>query len=391
MIFFKKSKLKTLYYKPLQIAKRNRFILKRILVIDDVEIIRDSVRDILELNDYLVDTAQDGKIGLDLAEQNPPDLIICDVDMPIMNGYQVLDRVKEDPKLAMIPFIFLTAKTQQFEMREGMDLGADDYITKPFDHMDLLNSVEARFKKKKLIESEVNSKITELKLQLASTLPHEFKTPLNGIIGPSQLLIDGFEDFSHEEMKEFLEMINRSALRLNDLVDKFLYYNQLELKLLTEDQNQVVPEKKVTHNVSAIIENIIGDYTNSFDREKDVEIDVDDASILMGQDEFERILEEIGSNCFKFSNPNDKIKVSASIENDEYVIELYNQGIGFAPAQIKQIGAYNQFDRNVYEQQGIGLGLIISKRICQSNNAIFEIESEQEVYAKVIIKIPIQK
>jgi len=177
--------------------------LKRILVIDDVEIIRESVQDILEIHDYIVDTAEDGIQGLDKAEKHKPDLIICDVDMPKMNGYQVLERVKENPDLAMVPFIFLTAKTQQYEVREGMDLGADDYISKPFDHMDLINSVEARFRKKSMIDSDVKSQINEIKLKLATTLPHEFKTPLNGIIGPSQLLIDGFEDFSGEELKEF--------------------------------------------------------------------------------------------------------------------------------------------------------------------------------------------
>jgi DNA-binding response OmpR family regulator len=124
-----------------------------ILLIEDNAEMAENISSILQLAKYNVVHAPNGKIGVDLAQQNHPDLIICDVMMPELDGYGVLHILNSDPDTASIPFIFLTAKADRSDFRTGMNLGADDYITKPFDGVDLLKVVEMRLKKNELMKS----------------------------------------------------------------------------------------------------------------------------------------------------------------------------------------------------------------------------------------------
>jgi CRP-like cAMP-binding protein/AmiR/NasT family two-component response regulator len=128
--------------------------MKRILLIEDNNEIRENTSEILELDGYEVLTAENGKIGVELASSAKPDLIICDIMMPVLDGYSVLYLLSKNPETENIPFIFLTAKADRPDFRKGMEMGADDYITKPFDDVDLLNAIESRFKKIELIEKK---------------------------------------------------------------------------------------------------------------------------------------------------------------------------------------------------------------------------------------------
>src|ERR1051325_11375007 len=131
--------------------------MKKILLIEDNPEVRENTTEILELAGYKVTSAPNGKVGVELVQKNKPDLIICDIMMPDLDGYGVLHILSKKSETAAIPFIFLTAKTEKVDIRKGMNLGADDYLTKPFDDTDLLNAVEARLQKaqmqQKLYES----------------------------------------------------------------------------------------------------------------------------------------------------------------------------------------------------------------------------------------------
>jgi DNA-binding response OmpR family regulator len=124
--------------------------MKRILLIEDNPDVRENTQEILTLAGYDVVTAENGKIGVEQAQQLLPDLIICDIMMPELDGYGVLHILSKKNETAGIPFIFLTAKTENADIRKGMNLGADDYLTKPFDDTDLLNAIEARLRKSNL-------------------------------------------------------------------------------------------------------------------------------------------------------------------------------------------------------------------------------------------------
>lgn len=133
--------------------------MKKILLIEDNEDIRSNTAEILELSNYEVIVAENGKIGVLKALENVPDLIICDIMMPELDGYGVLHALQKNDTTKNIPFIFLTAKTERNDMRKAMDFGADDYLTKPFDGTELLSAVNGRLKKMELLKEDRQSNV----------------------------------------------------------------------------------------------------------------------------------------------------------------------------------------------------------------------------------------
>jgi DNA-binding response OmpR family regulator len=128
--------------------------MKNILVIDDNTAIRENTAEILSLAGYKTNTAENGKVGVEIAIKEIPDLIVCDIMMPELDGYGVLHLLKKNAATENIPFIFLTAKTERTDFRKGMEMGADDYITKPFDDLELLKAIEIRLKKMEIITAQ---------------------------------------------------------------------------------------------------------------------------------------------------------------------------------------------------------------------------------------------
>ena len=144
--------------------------MKQLLLIEDNNEIRENTAEILELAGYKVSTAENGKLGVEMALKQRPDLIICDIMMPVLDGYGVLHLLNKNSELTGIPFIFLTAKAERNDFRKGMEMGADDYITKPFSDIELLNAVESRIKKTELLAKNYNADADGMYQML-----HEFK------------------------------------------------------------------------------------------------------------------------------------------------------------------------------------------------------------------------
>ncbi len=134
----------------------------KILLIEDNLEMRENIAEILELSDYQVFTAENGKIGVEIAKEELPDLIICDIMMPELDGYGVLKLLSRIPTTSSIPFIFLTAKSEKTDFRKGMTLGADDYLTKPFDDLDLIETVELRLKKSQVWKRQAENNGSKL-------------------------------------------------------------------------------------------------------------------------------------------------------------------------------------------------------------------------------------
>ena len=131
--------------------------MKKILVIEDEPAVRANILELLELEDFYGIGAENGLIGVLWALEHLPDLIICDIMMPELDGYGVLTTLRREPLTALIPFIFLSAKADKTDLRQGMELGADDYLTKPFTGNELLNAIAARFEKQRAITQQYNS------------------------------------------------------------------------------------------------------------------------------------------------------------------------------------------------------------------------------------------
>jgi CheY-like chemotaxis protein len=196
---------------------------KRILVVEDNELLRVNLEDILTSEGYEVVIAVDGGEGYEKAQATLPDLIISDIQMPVMNGLDLLELLQRNPLTESIPVIIFSAHTEPTYIRKGMSIGADDYITKPFKIDDLLSTITARLKKRE----KQNQKADNFKNTVIKKVAHELRTPLISILSYPQLLKDNIDDLSIEEIKEIAENMKQSGDAMYRNVEKILLYSEL--------------------------------------------------------------------------------------------------------------------------------------------------------------------
>src|SRR5215475_7014571 len=162
--------------------------MKKILVIDDEEWLREMVHLALSQKGFDVIEAGNGAMGIEVARKELPDLILCDVNMEKINNYLTLSSLRNEPATASIPFILMTGLADNAGMRHGMELGADDYLPKPFSIDALYAAVDARLKKAQVVRQEAERKLSDLRDNISLMLPHELRTPLNGILAYGEIL-----------------------------------------------------------------------------------------------------------------------------------------------------------------------------------------------------------
>src|SRR5258708_22437317 len=162
--------------------------MKKILVIDDEEWLREMVQLALRQKGYGVIEAENGAVGIEVARKELPDLILCDVNMDKVDGYLTLSSLRNEPATALIPFILMTGLADNAGMRHGMELGADDYLPKPFTIDGLYAAVEARLRKAQTFRQESEKRLADLRDNISLMLPHELRTPLNGILAYGEIL-----------------------------------------------------------------------------------------------------------------------------------------------------------------------------------------------------------
>ena len=148
--------------------------MKKVILIEDDTALRENTAELLELSGYEVRTAPNGKVGLLEVANFFPDIIVCDIMMPLLDGYGVLEALSKDQSTKYIPFIFLSAKTEKHEVRKGMDLGADDYLTKPFDESDLISAIESRLAKTAILKERNKNAKDEKKEDILMSLKTSF-------------------------------------------------------------------------------------------------------------------------------------------------------------------------------------------------------------------------
>lgn len=356
--------------------------MKRILVIEDEDNLRENLTEILSFEGYEILQAENGKLGLQIALEHIPDLILCDVMMPEMDGYEVLAALRENPATRLIPFILLTALAEREKMRKGMELGADDYIVKPFGISELLQSVNSRFKKSKAVQEHTEAALNELRLNLISQLPHELRTPLNGIIGFGQLLQDNPTTYGPQEVAEFGTAIYKSGQRLYRLIQNYLIYAQLELKNVDASDGEELDEAGLICRKKA------EEVAKRYNREADLLVYAGVTRVFAKRDNFEKIVEELVDNAFKFSEPGKRVIVTCQMAGGTFKLSVVDHGRGIAQDDIRRIGAYMQFDRMLHAQQGSGLGLIIARRIVELMQGEFTLESKVGEGTTIQVSLP---
>lgn len=346
----------------------------RILVVEDEEIVRSNILQFLENEGYELDEAESGFDALRKIEKSIPDLIISDIMMPGMDGYELVKRVQTNPATADIPIILLTARADTQDVRRGMEFGADDYITKPFRGNDLIEAVKTRLKKKE----NYKRKFEELKSNISLYIPHELRTPLVSIIGFADLLTTSLNDLEHSEIEEMAARVKNASLKLYDRIEKFIYFSELELSKSIELKEA---EFTITeHFVSSLLK------TKFKDKEPDkIEIKIEETTLSIPEDYFTRIIIELVENAFKFTGNNPDIKVTGQKRDNNYFLCVEDNGRGMSEDEINQIHVFRQFKREMFQQEGNGLGLAIVRNILKITKGELKIESNNESFTKVCV------
>lgn len=361
---------------------------KTILVIEDEPAIRNDLVTILNLSDYNTLDAPNGRLGIELAQENLPDLIISDIMMPEVDGFAVLKELQKKTETSDIPFLFLSAKSAKLDIREGMSLGADDFITKPYDIDELLEAIKVRLKKSEKIEKKYNKKIEEFRSNVQRSMPHEIRTPLNIILGMTDFLKKNYKKMSEADILEMLDNVSDSGKRLNRLFENYLFYANLELISSSLDDIKYLRTKS-TELCDIFIREIVNTKVNQQNRLEDLKFELEEGRVKVAENYLSKIIEEIIDNSLKFSEKGSTILVKTFKIKDNYHIWIKDKGRGMSPEQIKSIGAYVQFERKVYEQQGNGLGITIVQRIVELHNGKLEIESVPNEFTNIKIQLPV--
>src|SRR5437016_516732 len=218
--------------------------MQKILIIDDEEWLREMVHVALHQQGFDVIEAPDGTMGVELARKELPDLILCDVNMEKMDGYETLSSLRNEPATLSIPFILMTGLADNAGMRHGMELGADDYLPKPFAIDALYAAVDARLKKAQALRQEAEKKLADLRDNISMMLPHELRTPLNGILAYGEILTTDAPTLQPGEIAEMGQIIYQSGKRLERLIENFLIYAQIELLSADPKKAQALIKKQ---------------------------------------------------------------------------------------------------------------------------------------------------
>lgn len=361
----------------------------KVLIVEDEEHIRHTIASVLELSDIRTVTADNGADGFELAKMHLPDLIISDIMMPKLDGFGLLREINNNETTAGIPFLFLSAKSDKTDVREGMNLGADDFISKPFDIEDLLASVRTRLKKKEFGTKKYEQRFDHLRTSIRRSLPHEIRTPLVAILGFTDFIVKGDKNLSKTEIIEMVEQIRDSGQRLNRLFENYLMFANLEI-IQSNEKDIFLLKSKASKSAEYIIAETSKMQASSYDRNEDLRFDIIDSQISVSEEYLMKVVEEISDNAFKYSQKGSPVEISSRIENDRYVFQVKDYGRGFTPEQISCVGAYVQFERRLYEQQGLGLGIAIAKKIVELHSGSFAIESEHGEYSIITVDLPIR-
>lgn len=356
----------------------------KVLIIEDEEQIRLVLKKILEMSDFDVLVAPNGVEGTKIAKHSLPDIILCDIMMPVLDGHQVLKILKEDSVTATIPFIFLTAKSNQLNIREGMNLGADDYLVKPIKSDELLTCIQTRLEKNNLRRQKSEAQLNTLRANLSRSMPHELNTPLNGILGLARIL----SKMPDPKVQKLSSGILDSGERLQTTISKFLIYAELELARVSPEESSFLrhASKISIVPIMEVIGERIADRAN---RSADLQLKLQPGTFFTSSFFYEKLIEELIDNAFKFSESGNSVIVSNSWDNEWLTLKIQDHGRSMKPKQIAEVAAYMQFERKIYEQQGMGLGLVIAKYIVELQGGTLSINSQSGIGTDVQVKLPL--
>lgn len=352
-----------------------------ILLVDDSPINLQILGTTLE-GTYKTAFARDGLQALDIIQHRQPDLILLDIMMPDMNGFEVCERLQASPDTRDIPIIFLTAKTETENMIKGLRLGAVDYITKPFQKEELLARVSTHLSLRQAKQQLQESNAT--KDRFFSIMAHDLRTPFSGLLGLTEVIMDNIEHYDAEKLKQMLSLQFDAVKNVFALLENLLTWSRIQRNIIEFAPHALNVFDVVERNIKLllpvadqkeiILENRLGDELPVY------------ADLNMIDTVFRNLL----SNAVKFTNSGGTVTVSAGQQENGLEVRVTDTGIGIdAEGQALLFRIDTQYRRpGTANERGTGLGLILCKEFIERHGGTIRVESEENVGTTFFVTLP---
>ena len=362
-----------------------------ILVVEDEQAILEIITFFLEDEGYQVLQALNGEAALSLLEEARPDLIISDIRMPGMDGFAFCEEVRANPDFGQLPFIFLTGRDERADVRRGMGLGADDYLTKPFEPEELLSAVQVRLARAAETQAAIVRAGSGLQDQIIQSLTHEFRTPLSLVVGYTELLESTGQDMHEGDFESVMTGLHAGSRRLVSLVEDFLLLSKLRTGAIAEE----VAEQSLAAIIPDMMVRIVAGQVSGAAADRNVTLKIEcaapDLTVRIGRQHLGDIVSRLLDNAIKFSKrEGGRVLVKTAQQQDSWVLSVADEGIGIREeAHAWIFEAFQQVDRARMEQQGTGVGLTIVKGLVEIYGGRIDLESTPGVGSTFSVWLPI--
>jgi len=357
-----------------------------ILVIEDEETINENICEILKHFGYRVLSALDGNEGLDIIRTQRPDLVLCDIMMPNLDGVGLLRELRSHDEFLSLPFIFLTAKSQAEDILTGLKTGADDYLPKPFETKELIQAIEFRLQKNKIILQKSKNEAKLQYLKIASQSSYEMGNILNGLLNGVEILLDDVINQNMDDVDTMMAMIKKAGIELHTRYHNLEVVHSIYSGTLFKDVDQSTSFVVTPDYVGKLVREVGKLYPV---RKSDVSLDISTEQVFIYEDHLRKVLSEIVINAFQFSKKGDAIRITGHVVNDVYKLSIMDDGRGMDMAKLDLSKLLRDKEVNSDQQFGMGLGLYIANKIVEFWKGSLNLYSDRDTGTLVIITLPI--
>jgi two-component system, sensor histidine kinase and response regulator len=366
-------------------------VVSKILVIEDELNVRKNIVELLESEDFEVFSAKDGFEGIFLAQAHSPELILCDVNMPELDGYGVLSNLRKDPDIAITPFIFLTAKAASEEIREGMNLGADDYLTKPFSRQELLNTIKARLSKQKIHAQSTDTLLKDIGESLSYSISEKIFNPLDEILAASEVFIQDAKVINPNDIESLGEHIQSNTKFLKRAILNIFMFLNMELMFHSSDALETI-KNIYTTRPGDFVYMIAMQLARKHDCSKNLVVNIDNARLKISTSDWNKIVEESLGFIFSLFQKGSLVDVNTKIVDDnfQYFVRLEIDELPYD--LLHKISRKMLRDQAYFEDLDSGLGLLITHFIVKLYGGEFIVKNEKTSWGDAItllISLPI--
>lgn len=381
------------------ISTQDQDLQSSVLIVDDIAENLQVLGNILNELDIEFSYATSGKEALEAVSFNKPDLILLDVNMPEMTGFEVCEILKKDPDTRDIPVIFLTAKTEPEDVIKGLTVGGIDYVTKPFNTKELTARVNSHLElsiSRRIITAQ-KDELHKLNIQLEETIAskdkffsiiaHDLKSPFNTLIGFSDLLLKTFDDREPEEIKKLLKHINDSSLLGFNLLNNLLEWSR--------SQTGKIKYEPVLFDFAQLVDEVIDLHSGTAEKKK---IKLDGSGLAIGEVNADRkmiytVLRNLVSNALKFTQPGGEIRISGKDMGNEFEISVSDSGVGIPANKLDKLFSISEniSTQGTDNETGTGLGLLLCKEFVEKNGGKIRVQSAVGKGSEFLFTIPKKK